>query len=95
MALRSRRRGLFGTILMVLLALGAAAVIGVVGMVLAYRSGPPPSTLMLARWIKGEPTTRIYVPLSEISPNLRVAVIASEDSLFCRIMASIGAPCRR
>lgn len=84
MALRSRRRGLFGTLLVILFALAAMLTIGVAAMILVYRSGPPPSTLMLGRWLKGEPTTRLYVPLAQISPNLRVAVIASEDSLFCR-----------
>lgn len=84
MAPHFRRRGLFGTLFLVLFTLAAALAIGVVALALAYITVPPVSTLMLARWIKGEPTTRIYVPLKEISPNLRGAVIASEDSLFCR-----------
>ena len=95
MALRSRRRGLFGKILFFLFALGAAAAIVIVGLVFVYRSVPPTSTLMLARWIKGQPTTRIYVPLGEISPNLQGAVIASEIPSSANIMASTGARCRR
>jgi monofunctional biosynthetic peptidoglycan transglycosylase len=84
MALRNRRRGLFGKILVFLFSIAAALTIGVVALAFAYISVPPTSTLMLARWVRGEPVTRIAVPLSAISPNLRAAVIASEDSLFCR-----------
>ena len=47
MALRSRRRGLFGTILLVLFSLAAALAIGFVALALVYISVPPISTLML------------------------------------------------
>ncbi len=84
MASHFRQRGLLGKILPFLFSLAAALILGVVVLALVYLTVQPPSTLMLARWIKGESTTRIYVPLAEISPNLRATVIASEDSLFCR-----------
>ncbi len=84
MALRSRRRGLFGKIILFLFWFAAALALAVVLLALVYKSVTPTSTLMLARDLRGEPITRIAVPLSEISPNLRGAVIASEDSLFCK-----------
>ncbi|MGL4976258.1 MAG: monofunctional biosynthetic peptidoglycan transglycosylase [Bosea sp. (in: a-proteobacteria)] len=44
---------------------------------------PPPSTLMLGRWLTGQSVERQYVPLAQISPQLVRAVIASEDQRFC------------
>lgn len=44
---------------------------------------PPPSTLMLGRWLTGQRVERDYVPLEQISPLLVRAVIASEDQRFC------------
>ncbi|HYD32705.1 MAG TPA: monofunctional biosynthetic peptidoglycan transglycosylase [Azospirillaceae bacterium] len=53
--------------------------------VLLYRTVPPPATaLMLARAAQGAGIAKDWVALEEISPNLIHAVIASEDSLFCR-----------
>ncbi len=43
----------------------------------------PVSTVMLKRWLTGQPVTRIWKPLNEISPNLVRAVIAAEDGRFC------------
>jgi monofunctional biosynthetic peptidoglycan transglycosylase len=58
--------------------------LGIVGLIVAYRYiNPPASTLMLAYWVDGEPTTQRWVPLARISPNLIRAVIASEDGQFC------------
>lgn len=48
-----------------------------------YRFVPVPSTLMLGRWLTLRPVDRQWVPLSEISPTLIRAVIASEDQRFC------------
>ena len=45
---------------------------------------PPVSTLMLGRWATGRSVERDWVPLERISPNLRTAVIMSEDGQFCR-----------
>ncbi|MTI18374.1 monofunctional biosynthetic peptidoglycan transglycosylase [Rhodobacteraceae bacterium RKSG542] len=44
----------------------------------------PISTLMLARYLTGQPVTREFVPLEKISTNLQRAVVVSEDSLFCQ-----------
>ena len=44
----------------------------------------PVSTLMLARWARGEPVDRRWVPLSSVSPRLVASVILSEDGQFCR-----------
>jgi monofunctional biosynthetic peptidoglycan transglycosylase len=53
---------------------------------LLYRILPPPVTpLMLIRLIEGHGgITKTWKPLSEISPNLQRAVIASEDAKFCQ-----------
>ena len=54
------------------------------GLALVYRFVPPPSTLMLWRYVQGLPVERIYVPLHQISPALVAAVVTSEDGGFCR-----------
>jgi monofunctional biosynthetic peptidoglycan transglycosylase len=51
---------------------------------LAYRFLPPVSTLMLARWVRGEAVEREWRPLENISPHLPLAVLAAEDGRFCR-----------
>ena len=43
----------------------------------------PVSTLMLGRWLTGQPVDRRWVPLSAVSPRLVAAVILSEDGQFC------------
>lgn len=48
-----------------------------------YRLVPVPSTLMLGRWATFRSVERDWVPLTEISPHLIRAVIASEDQRFC------------
>ncbi len=57
------------------------AVLGL--LILAYRFVTPVSTLMIGRWVTGQPVERTYVPLARISPELTAAVIASEDARFC------------
>jgi monofunctional biosynthetic peptidoglycan transglycosylase len=44
---------------------------------------PPITAVMLAEKLGGETLKRKWVPLKDISPNLRLAVIASEDGNFC------------
>jgi monofunctional biosynthetic peptidoglycan transglycosylase len=51
-----------------------------------YRFGEPVSTVMLWRQFTGEPVTRIYRPLSNISPDLPPAVLVAEDARFCSHM---------
>ncbi|MEJ0095882.1 MAG: monofunctional biosynthetic peptidoglycan transglycosylase [Methylocella sp.] len=84
MSSRSGRAGFVGKLLHAIFVLGMALAFAVVALILVYRFISPVSTLMLARWIKGESVERLYVPLDRISPNLREAVIASEDAQFCR-----------
>jgi monofunctional biosynthetic peptidoglycan transglycosylase len=49
-----------------------------------YRFVPPPATpLMLVRLAQGYGLDKSWVPLDEIAPALRQAVIAAEDNLFC------------
>jgi monofunctional biosynthetic peptidoglycan transglycosylase len=49
-----------------------------------YRFIDPVSTPMLWRWATGAQVERVVVPLSRISPALRLAVIVAEDGSFCR-----------
>lgn len=50
---------------------------------LAYTTGHPVSTLMLARWFTGQPVTREWRDLDAIAPALARTVIAAEDAKFC------------
>jgi monofunctional biosynthetic peptidoglycan transglycosylase len=84
MSSRSGRTGFVGKLLHTLFILVLALALTLAGLVVAYRFVAPVSTLMLARRIQGEGVERFYVPLDRISPNLREAVIASEDAQFCR-----------
>lgn len=43
----------------------------------------PVSTLMLGRWVTGQPVARDWASLEEISPHLIRAVVVSEDARFC------------
>ncbi|MDX2073271.1 MAG: monofunctional biosynthetic peptidoglycan transglycosylase [Alphaproteobacteria bacterium] len=48
-----------------------------------YQFMRPPSTLMLYDLLQFKIPRRQWVPLSRISPNLKAAVVASEDGAFC------------
>jgi monofunctional biosynthetic peptidoglycan transglycosylase len=48
-----------------------------------YAVVDPPSTPMLWRRLTGERVEQTWVPLSRISPHLRLAVIVAEDGRFC------------
>ncbi len=81
-AARDRRRSRGG----VLRWLRRFVVAGMALVVLALLIGalaPVPSTLMLWRSLNGEPVERNWVSLDAISPELRRAVIASEDQRYC------------
>lgn len=43
---------------------------------------PPITAIQLVNWIEGHGLKRDYVDIQDISPNARLAVIASEDQLF-------------
>jgi monofunctional biosynthetic peptidoglycan transglycosylase len=75
-ALRKALRYLLFVCLGLLLALA--------GLIVLWRSVPPISTLMAARWVTFRGLDRTYVPLARISPRLVAAVVTSEDALFCR-----------
>ena len=63
----------------------AGLVIIVIAHLMVYRFfNPPFTTLTAARWIAGETIEQTWVPLNRISPQLRRAVVASEDARFCR-----------
>ena len=43
---------------------------------------PPITTTQLSRWMSGDGLVRDYVSWDDISPNMKLAVIASEDQMF-------------
>ena len=45
---------------------------------------PPVTPLMVIRWVEGDRASRQWAPYRRISPELVVAVMASEDARFCR-----------
>jgi monofunctional biosynthetic peptidoglycan transglycosylase len=63
--------------------LAAAYIAVVIVLTLLYSFVPPISTFMLARWLTGQPVTREWRPLQQISPNLVHAVVVSEDGRIC------------
>ncbi|MCB8823115.1 monofunctional biosynthetic peptidoglycan transglycosylase [Microvirga rosea] len=50
---------------------------------LLYWGVPPVSTLMVGRWLTLQPVERRFISLDEISPQLPLAVMTSEDGRFC------------
>jgi len=68
--------------------LGLVAIIGagaVFASIVLFRFvNPPATTTMVVDKLRGGTLHRKWVPLEDISPNLRLAVIASEDGNFCR-----------
>lgn len=48
-----------------------------------YGTGHPVSTLMIGRFLSGEPVSRKWVDIDTISPALPRSVVAAEDSKFC------------
>jgi monofunctional glycosyltransferase len=77
---KSRGRWLVGLVYGLVL----GAVVLPLAVILMYRFVQPVSTLMLYRWLTGQPASRIVVPIDSISPYLSRAVIAAEDSRFCQ-----------
>ena len=67
------------------LVLGALALLAVpLGLILLYRfANPPASTLMIGRYLKGEPVRQTWVPIERISPHLVTAVVSNEDNRIC------------
>ena len=65
--------------------LAALAVVITIPLVLVplYWVVPPVSTLMLSRYVTGQPVTRIWRDIDEISDRLKTAVVLSEDGQFC------------
>jgi monofunctional biosynthetic peptidoglycan transglycosylase len=49
-----------------------------------YAAGHPVSTLMIGRWLTGQPVTRDWVDLDAMSPALPASVVGAEDAKFCR-----------
>lgn len=80
------RPRLFGRIVRwTMLAVLVFILLGPITVVAIYRVVPPPLTwLMVERLFQGRGFDRRWVPLARVSPQLVRAVIASEDSGFCR-----------
>lgn len=77
---RKRHPWLWRITLAFLVVVGAVVV-----SVAAFRLVNPPITMvMIGAKLQGETLKRKWVPLKDISPNLRLAVVASEDGNFCR-----------
>lgn len=85
---RKKKRGRRGAWRRWLVRLGLAALIlacAVFASIVLFRFVNPPITAtMAADKLRGATLSRKWVPLEDISPNLRLAVIASEDGNFCR-----------
>ena len=62
----------------------AVLIVGPIAAVLVYKVVPPPVTiLMLERMAQGQGLDHRWVPLSDMSPTLPRAAVASEDGHFC------------
>jgi monofunctional glycosyltransferase len=62
-----------------------AVMLAIALLIALYRFVPVPLTpLMVLRWIEGEGLEKQWVDYDQLSPNLRRAVIASEDARFCQ-----------
>jgi monofunctional glycosyltransferase len=48
-----------------------------------YRFVNPVSTPMVWRWVTGQPVQHMFLPLTQISPALPLAVIVAEDGRYC------------
>lgn len=81
---RASRSGPVRRILRLLLRLVLVIALIFLASLLAGRFMPVPSTLMLGRWLTGQPVERQWQPLATISPHLARAVITSEDQRFCQ-----------
>lgn len=66
-----------------LIALALAIVTLWAAAILVYAVTPAVSTLMLARWATFRPVERSWAPLTQMSPHLVAAVVASEDARYC------------
>ncbi|WP_417583732.1 transglycosylase domain-containing protein [Pelagibacterium sp.] len=82
MAGRRKKRGWKFWIVLPLLLVAALVAIPLV-LVPIYWVVPPVSTLMIGRFVAGQPVTRIWRDLDEISDRLKTSVVLSEDGQFC------------
>lgn len=82
---RRRRRPRLVALARVLIAVAAVlAVLPVLAIVIYRVVDPPYSMPMLRQMLTGQPVRQHWVPLERISPQLRRAVVVSEDARFCR-----------
>ncbi|WP_439331631.1 biosynthetic peptidoglycan transglycosylase [Pelagibacterium lacus] len=80
---KGRARGIGAWLRLGLLAVAVIVAIPLV-LVPVYWVAPPVSTLMVSRYVTGQPVTRIWRDLDEISDRLKTSVVLSEDGQFCR-----------
>jgi monofunctional biosynthetic peptidoglycan transglycosylase len=81
---RKRRHGWGRVLRDVVVTVLAVLIFGPIVAVLVYKIVPPPVTiLMLERMAQGQGLDHRWTPLSEMSPALPRAAVASEDGHFC------------
>jgi monofunctional biosynthetic peptidoglycan transglycosylase len=84
MAKRSKKKSLRSRIAGFFVGCLLAALLLPIGLAAAYRYVSPPITpLMVIRLFEGEGVNKNWVPLDRVSPHVRRAVIALEDTAFC------------
>ncbi|MGZ5853854.1 MAG: transglycosylase domain-containing protein [Xanthobacteraceae bacterium] len=79
----AKRRGLFARALRIICVAVLAILLLPYLITPLYRVINPVSVPMLSRWLTGERVERAWVPLSQISPSMRLAAIVAEDGRFC------------
>lgn len=77
------KRGLWRAIRVVAIVIICLIAVPIV-LVPVYALVNPVSVPMLSRYLTGQPVTRTWQPISEISDRLKASVIMSEDGQFCR-----------
>ena len=80
---RSRRHQRHSWLRRIARVLVCAAALVLLSIVVFRFVNPPITPVMLVEKLKGNTLRRDWVPLKEISPQLPIAVIASEDGRFC------------
>jgi monofunctional biosynthetic peptidoglycan transglycosylase len=81
---KRKRNCVYRFIRLIVLAL-ALIVLAVLGSIVLFRFvNPPVTAVMVVEKLQGQTLKRKWVPLAKISPNLLLAVVASEDGNFCR-----------
>lgn len=81
---KPERKGLYRRLTKFLLMLTFGFLVLGILLVLPWRWLPPPTSsfMLQARWQSQQPINQFWVPISQISPAVAIAVVASEDQKF-------------